>query len=326
MIERFVQSRVERGCKPSTCATYRAQLATVAAQFAKKSPLELTKDDGAAFVRARSAKARPATVRQEVAAVRVLQKWCVEQGWCQRVTWMGVRTPKPTDRLKRAASTVEIGQLIRASERLAESPPLGSHADWSWWPAAMALMLHGLRASEVLARRAQDVEFHAGPEGEVAVVLVRASKSAAGVRAVPVTSEWAVRVLKDVVRGLKPTDALFVSGALATGGVARRHRTPFAGVAVLRKRLRMTCKEAGVDPAGLCAHAMRHTTVTQALAAGGAPAHSVQRLAGHSRPSVTEGYVHATVEHAMAASSAVGRVLDAARAGRPVLRKVNFDG
>jgi site-specific recombinase XerD len=322
MIERFVASRVERGCKPKTCAGYRQHLTAARKMFADRNPSELTRDDGLAYVKARTKLVRPATVRQELAAMRVLQGWCVEMGWASKVAWAGVTSPKVTDRLKRAATTTEIGQLIRAAERLAKEPPAGSHADWSWWPAAMALMLHGLRASEVLARRAGDVEFHTGPEGDVAVVLVRTSKSSAGVRAVPVTSAWAVQVLHDVVDGLKPSDPLFCAGAEETRGVARAHRTPFATVAVLRNRLRMTCVEGGVDPEGLCAHALRHTAVTQALASGGVATHSVMRMAGHSRASVTEGYVHATMTHALPASTAVGRVLDAARMGRTVLRGV----
>lgn len=316
-----------RRLRPGSAATYRYRLAAVATAFADRDPLALSARDGAAYVLAREGQGRsPTTVRGEVDAFAIVQRWCVARGWVPVATWDGVERPE----LRRRETHLrpeEIGAWLRAAERLGKTPPGDALAeDWSRWPAAAWLLLHGLRSAEVQHVLVRDVDLvhHA------VHVVDRAgarTKSRGSERVVPVLSPLALEALRSAVEGRGLDEPAIPMGRasrveLEDGTIVR---DPAASIAArskwLARRCATTCDEAGIRH--LSPHALRHTVATLAITSG-ADVHSVQALLGHEDARVTTRiYSHAIAgAQAMGAARAVGDYLDRAVAARPTIKVV----
>lgn len=314
MIDAFLDAR--SSLRAGTRATYRYRLDAIAAVFEGRDPLTMAAADAAAYVRARTKDgASPTTVRAEIDTLAILQRWCVERGWCRVATWSKVERPEPRRRDAHLRPE-EIGAFLRAAERLGAEPP-GQRLveDWRAWPAAAWLLMHGLRAGEVQHLRVRDVDLVHG------VVHVRdragaRTKTASSVRDVPILSARALEVLRDLLRDRQgDLDAPAIPmGREGRAGTSERS-------AWLARRCRLTCAEAGI--ARLSPHALRHTVATLAITAG-ADVSSVQALLGHEDARVTARiYSHAVAgAQAMGAARAVGEYLDRAMAGRAIVKAV----
>jgi len=311
--EGMIEAYLERpGLRPGTRETYGHRLRAVARTFEGRDPLTLSAHDAQAHWRAREREGvSPSTIRGEIDAIAILQRWCVQRGWCRVATWGEVERPEPRRR-EAHLRPEEIGAFARAAERLGREPP-GERLveDWQAWPAAAWLLLHGLRAGEVQALRVRDVDLVHG------VVHVREGKTPRSARAVPVLSARALDALRELLRdrqGDQHAPAIPMGRQGAASSTSSRSQW-------LARRCALTCETSGLRP--MSPHALRHTVATLAITAG-ADVGSVQALLGHEDARVTTRiYSHAIAgAQAMGAARAVGEYLDRVVGGRPVLRPV----
>ena len=315
MIEAFLGARP--GLREGTRATYRHRLAAVAAELEGRDPLTIGAHEAADYWRAREQDGvSPTTIRAEIDTLAILQRWCVQRGWCRVATWSDVERPEARRREEHLRPE-EIGAFLRAAERLGASPPGERLAeDWRAWPAAAWLLMHGLRTSEVQHVLVRDVDLVHG----VVHVVDRAgarTKSRQSSRAVPILSARALEALRDLLRDRQgePDAAAIPMGRQGRAAAGGRSKW-------LSRRCELTCAEAGLR--ALSPHALRHTVATLAITAG-ADVSSVQALLGHEDARVTARiYSHAVAgAQARGAARAVGEHLDRVVSGRPALRPVD---
>ncbi|MCC6054565.1 MAG: tyrosine-type recombinase/integrase [Thermosphaera sp.] len=134
------------------------------------------------------------------------------------------------------------------------------------------LLTTGLRSRELLELRVEDIDLNKG------VIRVRAAKYG---KERLITAPREVFEALDAwikLNNLKPKDKLFNISYQA-----------------LYKRLKKLAVKAGIDPAKIRPHILRHTFATMALRKG-LSLPSLQRLLGHSDIRTTQVYLHMTIE------------------------------
>lgn len=308
--------RKKAGVRESTIATYRYQLEAVERLLPGSDPLALTDRDARTYrLAAEDRGDAAATIRGNMAAVAILQRWCMGKGWIRAATWEGV--PMPEDLAERThLEPDQLGAFLRAAHRIGSRP--GSKT----WPAAAYLLAHGLRTAEAQHLLARDIDLTAGIVRVVDRAGARA-KSRDSVRAFPVLSEGALACLRSTFRGM-PGDW----PAFPTGRAPSKKTHPDAAPQMassrtkwFERRCSWTCTAAGIDPA-VTPHGLRHSVAT-ALVIAGADMRSLGALLGHGDTRVTERYAHATsVQSSLAAARLVGEWIDRVEQARPVLEVV----
>jgi integrase/recombinase XerD len=134
------------------------------------------------------------------------------------------------------------------------------------------LLTTGLRSRELLELRVEDIDLNKG------VIRVRVAKYG---KERLITAPREVFEALDAwikLNNLKPKDKLFNISYQA-----------------LYKRLKKLAVKAGIDPAKIRPHILRHTFATMALRKG-LSLPSLQRLLGHSDIRTTQVYLHMTIE------------------------------
>ena len=292
-------------------------------------PLALSASDGVRFVAARSAElapsgkpVRPATINAEIEAVTILQRWFALRRWVERATWEDVarldvvssRAPLRPD---------EVGAFLRAATKLGADPRAATDwiarkrakvagaakprkserraENWERWPAAVWLLMHGLRTEEAHHLLVGDVDVDAGFVRVVDREDAR-TKTRASARTIPIMSQEALEVLRAAVADRPTEERLFDTGR-GRGAVAAGRTQWFL------RRCHETCELAGIRRCSV--HELRHTVATAAVAAG-ADMGSVQALLGHEDQKTTRRiYAHAEGgQLARAAAGIVGSFLD----------------
>jgi len=127
-------------------------------------------------------------------------------------------------------------------------------------------------------------------------------KAKAGARDQPITEDVAV-FLKRYLSESVPVDSkwLFPSNKNSASGHTMTVTKPFRAAAI----------EAGLDPAKVVRHTLRHTAITH-LVQSGVDLPTVKRISGHKTLAMVERYSHQSGEHIQAAmqklQSRVGQV------------------
>ena len=212
----------------------------------------------------------PSTVARRIAAVRT---------FFRHLVLLGERTENPAAelelprRLRRLPRTLSPGEAERLIEAAAGTTPRALR------DGAIVELLYGagLRVSEAvgLARNAVDLDQR----------LVRCIGKGDKERIVPIGRHAAEALTRYVSRGRPHLDTrhrpeLFLN---ARGGPLTR-----AGAFLIVRRL---AAEAGLDPARVHPHLLRHSFATHLLE-GGADLRSVQEMLGHADLATTELYTH----------------------------------
>jgi len=208
------------------------------------------------------------SARLEGRLVRQMCRDAVSEGILRRSPALGLRLPPV--RRDPLPLPVTFGQV-----RLGLDSSRRVRAPWSF---ALSILLEGgLRLGELVSMRWADVSegssFHVRPHGD-------GWSPKAGSRVVP----FSRRARRDV-------DGLRLCGR-RSDGLARVIGVPgsvHTVGAVLRRRLRWACEEAGLPR--LWPHALRHLWVSRLIDLG-TPMPVVQALAGHSSLAVTTLYAH----------------------------------
>lgn len=202
----------------------------------------------------------PATIARRLSAISGLYSYALDEGLIARSPLTRVRRPTVSDDSPRLGlDRDELRRLLEAAER-------SSARDL----AMVALLaLNGLRVSEALTARAEDLGIERGHR------VLRVTRKGGRRAMVPLAPRTAAAI--DAMLAGRDTGPLF---ATSTGRPVDRH----AAWKVVKRLARQSGITHSVSP-----HSFRHGFVTTALDAG-VPLRDVQDAAGHRDPRTTRRY------------------------------------
>lgn len=226
-----------------------------------------------------------ATRARRLSAIRQLYRFAHEEGWRADNPALRLKGPGQDQRLPKVLSHEEVDRLLEAAR------DKGRSLDDQIRNRALLELLYatGMRVSEL-------VELPmAAVRGDPRMILVRGKGGKE--RMVPLSlparaavAEWLSRRDRnddlDRKQGRTPSKFLFASRG-AEGHLTRHH------FYVLIKQIAVL---AGVSPAKVTPHTLRHAFATHLLA-GGADLRVIQTLLGHADVATTEIYTHVLDDH-----------------------------
>jgi len=234
----------------------------------------------------------PSTVARKASSLRTFFRFLLREEIVTVNPFRGVHLPRRERRLPSVLSVAEVGRLLDAPARLAETRLAATTdpARRSWIEYAAArdrailelLYSTGLRIGECVALRAAQVDELSG--------FVRVVGKGRKERLCPV-GRPALRALREA---LARRDLLFphLRGSAAPLFV-NRHGGRLTARSV--QRILKPYLAAANLPASVTPHTLRHSFATHLLDAG-ADLRSVQELLGHASLSTTQLYTHVSIE------------------------------
>ena len=268
--------RLEEGLSERTVEAYARDLGQFSAYLAElgHSLPEATAEEVRGYLA--GGQWRPSTRARKAAAVRSFFKRRVVAGLTEIDPTRALASPRLESTLPRTLSVAEVERLLVKPK----ATPGGLR------DRAMLETLYGagLRASEALALRLQDVDLEIG--------YVRTVGKGDKERVVPL-GRMAVEAIRAYNERGRPL--LGGAGTLKAPELflnARGRRLSRQGLHAIIKRY---AREAGL-PDDVSAHTMRHSFATHLLE-GGADLRAVQEMLGHADLSTTQIYTHVTAAH-----------------------------
>ena len=280
----------ERGAARNTLDAYRRDLADFAGFLERKAVAmrDAEPADVAAYMAALGqAGLAPASRQRRLSAVRQLFKFLAAEGLITEDPSAQASAPRKGRALPKILSVGEVDRLIEAAERRTRNALGREHV--------RALRLHalievlyatGLRVSELVTLPRAVL---AG-DGEVLAIKGKGGRE----RIVPLTRPAMAALARYLSIGnngepdaaeMPATKWLFPSRG-AEGHLTRRR---------LAQELKALAEEAGLDPARVSPHVLRHAFASHLLDRG-ADLRAVQQLLGHADISTTEIYTHVLEE------------------------------
>ena len=273
-VAEFLQAlQTERGASPNTVSAYRRDLAGFR-HFLRQRRLEIGRagaDQVARYLLTlRQRGLGPRSVARHLSAVRGLYRFLVREGSIGLDPTEHLEAPRPPRRLPRTLSPQEAGTLV-------ESPPTDDPVGVRDRALLELLYATGMRASECLTLRIEDVNLAAG----YVVCTGKGDRQ----RLIPVGAQalhW-VRFYLRTARGslVRRADpgTLFVNRA----GRALSRQGLWG---ILKKAARRAGVRGAVSP-----HTLRHSFASHLLERG-ADLRSIQAMLGHADISTTQIYTH----------------------------------
>jgi integrase/recombinase XerD len=263
----------EQGASRNTVAAYRRDLEDFLRFLASRrlGSAAVAPDDVVSWLEGLRARGlAPASVARRLSAVRGFYRHLLREGEVRRDPTEHLDSPRAQRRLPRALSPED-------ATRLVEAPDTGRPAGLRDRAVLELLYATGMRASECMGLRLEDVNLTAG----YAVCTGKGSRQ----RLVPVGAEalaWVRRYLREVrplATRRRDCGRLFVN---PRGGPLSRQS--------LWLLVRRAALAAGL-PRAVSPHVLRHSFASHLLE-GGADLRSVQAMLGHADISTTQIYTH----------------------------------
>ncbi|MEE4200037.1 tyrosine recombinase [Erythrobacter sp.] len=258
----------ERGAAANTLAAYRSDLAQ-----AEEAVGDLSAAPRAAIAKLAGewSALAPSTAARKASALRQFFGFALEEGWREDDPSGALPAPRARRPLPKVLSHAQIDALFTTAEREAES---GKPAAIRQLALLELLYGSGLRATELV-----DLPLAAVPRDAPLLTLVgkggQARTVPVGERAKEALTRW-IAVRPDT----PPSRFLFPS----RGGKHLSRVRLFQLVKALATR-------AGIDPARVSPHVLRHAFATHLLE-GGADLRMLQTLLGHADIATTQIYTH----------------------------------
>jgi len=267
----------ERGAAANTLKAYAADLADFAAHAARAG--EAPASCGAATIESyidglAQAGLSARTAARRLSCLRQFQRFLAREGVRADDPTMRVDTPRAGRSLPRVLAEEEVAALLRAASPEGGLPERRQRVALA---ALEILYATGMRISEMLALPARALA------GDGRVLLVRGKGGRE--RIVPLGD--AARAAAGALLALDDGRSLFLFP-----GRDPRHPLTRQG---FDRILREVALKAGLDPARLSPHVLRHSFATHLLA-NGADLLSLQRLLGHADVATTQIYTHVLAE------------------------------
>lgn len=226
-----------------------------------------------------------ATLARRLSSIRQLYRFAHQEGWRSDNPALRLTGPGATKSLPKTLTVDQVDRLLDAARTKGRSDPerLRNRA------LMELLYATGMRVSELVELPAAAVR------GDPAMILVRGKGGKE--RMVPLSSP-ARAALHD---WLKSRDAA-EDQARKHGHPASKYLFPGPGAAghLTRQHFHLMLKDiavlAGISPASVTPHTLRHAFATHLLA-GGADLRVIQMLLGHADLATTEIYTHVLDEH-----------------------------
>lgn len=265
--------RTERGASPNTVSAYRRDLAGFR-RFLSEVDLALDRitvsDLSRYLLTLKRHGLGPRSVSRHLSAVRGLYRFLLREGTLDRDPTEHLETPRPPRRLPRAISPDEVTALLEAPDA---RTPIGLR------DRAILELLYatGMRASECLSLRIEDVNLSAG----YVICTGKGSRQ----RLVPVGAQ----ALALVSRFLKTGRPFFVKRTDPGNLFLNRRGRALSRQAlwgILKKAARRAGGRSAISP-----HTLRHSFASHLLERG-ADLRSVQAMLGHADISTTQIYTH----------------------------------
>jgi len=266
----------ERGAAGNTLAAYRADLEDFDTFLGGRSSLQTADAPSLSGYMAslKDAGMAARTQARRLSALRQFYLFLLREGRRPDNPAAELAMPRLPKSLPKYLSESEVGDLLRAASDMKGLPGLKVVAGLE------ILYSTGLRVSELLALPAQALST----DSAVLIVKGKGGKE----RMIPLsdTAKAAAAQLRAaVVKTKRPVRYLF------PGRDGRKAMTR-QGFALLLKQAAL---QAGIDPARLSPHVLRHSFASHLLAHG-ADLRSLQKLLGHSDITTTEIYTHVLAE------------------------------
>jgi integrase/recombinase XerD len=218
------------------------------------------------------------TAARRRSAVRQFYRFCLGEGWRRDDPSRRLEAPKQGRPLPRVLNRDEVVRLLSASSAREGAGGLRMLA------LVELAYASGLRVSELLALRVEAVRR------DPAYLIVRGKGGKERLAPLNSTAREAVKawlVARDAARPEKAPDSpwLFPSGG-ASGHLTSRRFAQLLDQAAI---------DAGIDPARVSPHVLRHAFATHLLE-GGADLRVVQTLLGHADIATTQIYTHVATD------------------------------
>jgi integrase/recombinase XerD len=258
----------ERGAAANTLAAYARDLAQTSA--ALPAGLVAADLDALRAVLAGWEQLAASSVARKISSLRQFYAFALDEGWRDDNPAAALARPAPQRPLPRILSHGAVDALFaRLAERTAgdSAPP----ADLRLALLVELLYGSGLRASELVALPRRSL----GPGREYLIVRGKGGKE----RFVPLSARAQAMAARWLVHVPDASPWLFPSG--------KNHLSRVR----LFQLLRGLAAEAGIDPAAVSPHVLRHAFATHLLE-GGADLRALQLLLGHADIATTEIYTH----------------------------------
>jgi integrase/recombinase XerD len=280
-VEAFLEMMaVERDASPHTLSAYARDLADAEQSV---GPGGLLAADQTAIEAWFSGLARrglsASTAARRRSAVRQFYRFCLGEGWRRDDPSRRLESPKQGRPLPRVLSREEVLRLLTASSAREGSGGLRMLA------LVELAYASGLRVSELLALRVEAVRR------DPAYLIVRGKGGKERLAPLNSTARDAVKAWL-VARDAAPPEKAPDSPWLFPSGGASGHLTPRRFAQLLDR----AAIDAGIDPARLSPHVLRHAFATHLLE-GGADLRVVQTLLGHADIATTQIYTHVATDH-----------------------------
>jgi len=278
-VEAFLEMMaVERDASPHTLAAYGRDLAD--AEAGVPGGL-MTADEAGVEAWYGSLAARglsPATQARRRSAVRQFYRFALGEGWRADDPSRRLDAPKQGRSLPRILSGDEIGRLLAAS----------AARDGAGGLRLVALVelayASGLRVSELLGLRVEAVRR------DPAFLIVRGKGGKERLAPLNTSAREAVKTWLAALAEARP-DKAPESPWLFPSTSAKGHLTPRRFAQLLDQ----AAIDAGIDPARVSPHVLRHAFATHLLE-GGADLRVVQTLLGHADIATTQIYTHVATD------------------------------
>lgn len=265
--------RTERGASSNTVAAYRRDLGGFV-NFLRRCRLEIGRAGADHVARhlltLRQQGLSPRSVARHLSAVRGLYRFLVREGSLDRDPTAHLEAPHPPRRLPRTLSPEEAAALV-------ESPPVDDAIGIRDRALLELLYATGMRASECLALRVEDVNLSAG--------YVIPTGKGDRQRLIPVGAQalhW-VRLYLRTARGalVRRADPGILFANRAGRPLSRQGLW-----GIIKKAARRAGVRSAVSP-----HTLRHSFASHLLERG-ADLRSIQAMLGHADISTTQIYTH----------------------------------
>ncbi|MGH6871850.1 MAG: site-specific tyrosine recombinase XerD [Rhizomicrobium sp.] len=274
-IEAFLDMMsAERGAGRNTLDAYRRDLMALSSDLAKWGrPLKsATRDDIRRHLKGFPA-AKPSSQARRLSALRQFYGFAYNEGWRKDDPTGAIDAPKRGRPLPKVLTREDVETLIAAARKAEPSP-----GDLRLVCLVELLYASGLRVSELVTLKLAAVR------GRSNFLYVRGKGNKERLAPLNVSAQSAIGDYLDVraefVSG-KDSPFLFPSRG-ADGHLSRRR---------CHQLLKELAAIAGIDPAKLSPHVLRHAFATH-LVEGGADLRSVQTLLGHADIATTQIYTH----------------------------------
>ena len=268
-VEAFLEMQAaERGAARNTCLAYATDLGDLEAFAVTRgeAPESATADTLSAYIRSLHGVVAARTAARRVSALRGFYRFLLREGVRADDPTLTLDGPRLRPSLPKYLSEAEVDALLAAAA--GRPTPLA--------PAALEILYStGLRVSELLGLRQQQLA------GGAATLVVRGK---GGKERMVLLSDSARRAAAPLL--LQPP-----AGWLFPGRDKRRAMTR-QGFGLLLKQVALA---AGLDPARVSPHVLRHSFASHMLARG-ADLRSLQLLLGHADIATTQIYTHVLTE------------------------------